>query len=442
MKPRTIIVTLLITFVTIWFIGIIVDYDELSTKTPNPEYQKYISLQKQKLNELIAQAGDEGKIAINENAAIRTDKCIGSNFEGAEVKLAGIQVYDSIYRTKTVKPYYTYNCNGAILDPDHPVYGLPDIEIAVGPVTYFEPELSGIESLINFGFSKKPKPHKIYRKPLFDSTGTQHKFFEMQLWLTTFKVVITVIADRDKPQVESDDASMRAKIYPGIWYKDTRKLISMNDLEHKDEYKNHLYSDITFVLEINPNASPWYIKTDNLQTKQPDIAVGAVICKEILKQPKDENRIHLQTLKGMVTPLYYEPFEQNENIENSAEQFKQIENQLTNYTNFDIWNKKYYIKLYSKNIGSRQTGFFGQKKFDEQVEYTFILPLLVVGSWDVQMPWDVMPEMEAPKPYYKNFSIKNLLPKWGLGFGKGLSAVMIITIIGLAFLLFIPKFRR
>ena len=416
----------------IWITGIIIDFDNLANKKPNPEYQEYIANYKaeteQKYNEIIDQLDDEYRIQFNEQKSIRIDDCIGSNFEGAEVKLAGIQVYDSIFRQESKKPFYTYNCNSAKLDPDHPMFGLPDIEIAVGPVAYYEPEKSALESLIKLGIDNKPKPYRTYKKRLIiDSLGIQNKFIEMQLWLTTFTVNITVIADRDKPQIDPTEAALNERIYPGYWYKDSRRFVSMNDLENKEEYKNHLYSDITFVLEVNPNASPWYIKTENTQTEMPDIAVGAVFCQQLIKHPKDENKIHLQTYKGMAAPLYHKAFENDNPLSNDLdESILNVLTDLENVKNENIWNKKYFIKLYSANIGSRQKGLFGTKKFDEQVEYTFLMPLFVVGSWDIQIPAEILPEMEAPKPYYKSLSFKNLLPKWGIGFGKWLSTGLIL----------------
>ena len=433
-----------ISLAMIWITGIIIDFDQLANKKPNPEYQEYIANYKaeteQKYNEIIDQLDDEYKIQFNEQRSIRVDDCIGSNFEGAEVKLAGIQVYDSIFRQKSKKPYYTYNCNSAKLDPDHPMFGMPDIEIAVGPVSYYVPEKTALESLIKLGIDNKPKPYRTYKKRLtIDSLGIQNKFIEMQLWLTTFKVNITVIADRDKPQIDPTDASLNDRIYPGYWYKDSRKFVSMNDLENKEEYKNHLYSDITFVLEVNPNASPWYIKTENTQTEMPDIAVGAVFCQQLIKHPEDENKIHLQTYKGMAAPLYHKAFENDNPLSDDLDKsILSVMNDLENIKNENIWNKEYFIKLYSANIGSRQKGLFGTKKFDEQVEYTFLMPLFVVGSWDIQIPAEVLPEMEAPKPYYKSLSIRNFLPKWGLSFGKWISSSVILILIFLVILYFFP----
>lgn len=432
----------------IWIMGIIVDFDELATKKPNPEYQKYIAEYKaeteKKYNDIIDQLNNEYRIQFNEEKSIRVDDCIGSNFEGAEVKLAGIQIYDSIFRQKSKKPYYTYNCNSAKLDPDHPMFGLPDIEIAVGPVKLYEPEKSALESLIKLGIDNKPKPYRTYKKRLIiDSLGIQNKFIEMQLWLTTFTVNITVIADRDKPQIDPSDESLNEKIYPGYWYKDSRRFVSMNDLEHKEEYKNHLYSDITFVLKVNPNASPWYIKTDHTQNEKPDIAVGAVFCQQLIKHPEDENKIHLQTYKGMAAPLYHKAFENDNPISDDLD--KSIVNVMTdleNVKNENIWNKEYFIKLYSANIGARQKGLFGTKKFDEQVEYTFLMPLFIVGNWDIQIPADILSEMEAPKPYYKSLSIKNLLPKWGISFGKWLSSGIIMIIFFLILIYLFPSILK
>ncbi len=430
---------------TLWIAGIIIDFNELANKKPNPEYQRYIkeykAITEKRYNDIIAQLNDEYRIQFDENKSIRVDDCIGSNFEGAEVKLAGIQVYDSIFRQQNKKPYYTYFCNGAKLDPDHPMFGLPDIEISVGPVSYYQPEKSALESLVKIGIDDKPKPYRTYKKRLIvDSLGIQNKFIEMQLWLTSFNVNITVLADRDKPQVDPGDETLNERIYPGYWYKDSRRFISMNDLEHKEEYKNHLYSDITFVLEVNPNASPWYIKTGHTQNEMPDIAVGAVFCDQLIKHPKDENKIHLQTYKGMAAPLYHKPFDNDHNVSSDLDESVQnVLSDLENIKNENIWNKKYYIKLYSANIGSRQKGFLGTKKFDEQVEYTFLMPLFIVGSWDIQIPSDILPEMEAPKAYYKSLSFKNLLPNWGLSFGKWLSSMVILVLFLLVVIYLFPS---
>ncbi|HAF30406.1 MAG TPA: hypothetical protein DCG75_15295 [Bacteroidales bacterium] len=95
----------IIVLVAIWITGIIVDFDELATKKPNPEYQKYIAEYKaeteKKYNDIIDQLDNDYRIQFNEEKSIRVDDCIGSNFEGAEVKLAGIQIYDSIFRKKS-----------------------------------------------------------------------------------------------------------------------------------------------------------------------------------------------------------------------------------------------------------------------------------------------------------------------------------------------------
>lgn len=417
MKKRTLVTVVALVMLAIWGIGIVNEYGRHCTLEPNPEYQQFVQQQKRRIKEFYEHVSSEPGIAINESSVRTPDDCFGSNFEGAEVRLAGIAFYDSIYRTRSEKPYYTYYCNGAILDPDHPVYGLPDIEILIGPVTYFEPEKRGIGKLLNLGSNNQPKPYRTYRKPLYDSLGLPVKMFEMQLWLTTFKVVITVISDRDKPQAQSSEASLNARIYPGKWYQSANPLVSMNDLRHKEEYKNHLYGDITFVLELKPDASPWYIVTDELHTRKPDMAIGAVICTELIKRPKDENEIHVQLQKGMMAPLYYKPFDSEENSPDVDSLLANLSRDLVRYNHFDIWNRSYFTKIYSKNIGSRQKGFLGLKKFDEQLEYTFLMPLFVVGSWDVQLPWELMPQMQAPKPYYRRFSLRNLLPDFNLGFG-------------------------
>ena len=66
------------------------------------------------------------------------------------------------------------------------------------------------------------------------------------------------------------------------------------------------------------------------------------------------------------------------------------------------------------------------------------MPLFVVGSWDIQIPTEILPEMEAPKPYYQSFGIKNLLPNWGLGIGSFISSTVILILIILVVLYLSP----
>ncbi|MDI3525844.1 MAG: hypothetical protein PWR03_27 [Tenuifilum sp.] len=420
-------------------VRIVKEYDRHCVKKANPEFKSYLKQQQAQLDSIVNRLSNEGLISTSGIELQSPSGCFTSNFEGAEVLIAGLQHHDSIYGTKSFKPYYTYGCNYIHFDPDHPYYGLPDLEVKVGPVKYFQPELKGLDKLSGLGFSTSPKPYKVYRKPVYDSTGKKLRVFEMQLWLTQFKVAMTIISDRETPQVKPNDAFLNSRIYPGFWYQDSRKFISMNDLRDKREFMNHRYCDITVILEVNPNASPWYIKANNQQTLRPDIAIGAVVCNELIKKPEKENQIHINIQKGMLAPLFLEPFERdiNSNIDSSG-YVTDLANELQEYKRLNIWNRKYYIKLHSKNIGARQTGILWNKKsFDEQLEFSFLLPLLVVGSWDVQLPWDVIPEMEAPQPYYRSFSIKNLFPDWGIGgLGKAFSLLIILGVVALLFLRF------
>lgn len=423
---------------------IFVEFDKHCSKKENPEFKKYIELQQKQLDSLLNRMADEGVISTSGIELQSPGKCFTSNFEGAEVQIVGLQHHDSIYGNKSQKPYYTYGCNYALFDPDHPFYGLPDIEMKVGPVTYFQPETNGLEKLAGLGLNSKPHPYKIFRKPVYDSTGRKVNIFEMQLWLTQFRVTLTVVSDRDKPQVNLDDETVKAKIYPGKWYGDTRKFISINDLRDKEEFMNHRYSDLSFIFEVNPNSSPWYIRGNNQHTIMPDIAVGAVVCNQMVKLPEKENQIQISLQKGMMAPLYLEPFERNISTIDTDINSLQLVLRLNEYKKFNIWNRKYFFRIHSKNFGARQTGILWNKKtFDEQVEFTFLMPLLVVGSWDVQLPWEVIPTMEAPQPYYKSFSIKNLLPDWGIGsLGKGLSGFIILSLALFAILWLFQVFRK
>jgi hypothetical protein len=104
-----------------------------------------------------------------------------------------------------------------------------------------------------------------------------------------------------------------------------------------------------------------------------------------------------------------------------------------------IWNKPFYIKIFFNNIGSWKEGWFlNWRKFDDQVTFRFLMPVFVVGSWDVIVPGEIIPKWEPPKPYYDEFTLGSLFPSWGLGFlGKlfsgGALVVVLIVILALLF---------
>ena len=105
MGKRKVFLFIAAALLAIWVVGVVRDFDKLCKKTPNPEYQNFITQQKQNLQRTVEQLTTGEVIRVDGANLYRSDNCIGSNFEGAEVKLAGIQLYDSIYGSKYVKPY-------------------------------------------------------------------------------------------------------------------------------------------------------------------------------------------------------------------------------------------------------------------------------------------------------------------------------------------------
>ncbi|MDX2444232.1 MAG: hypothetical protein QNK30_10580 [Bacteroidales bacterium] len=69
------------------------------------------------------------------------------------------------------------------------------------------------------------------------------------------------------------------------------------------------------------------------------------------------------------------------------------------------------------------------------------MPVFVLGSWDIVPPSEIIPEWDPPEPYFKEFRINNLLPKWGMGpFGRILSIFGLIVILGILLPIIFPAF--
>ena len=65
-------------------------------------------------------------------------------------------------------------------------------------------------------------------------------------------------------------------------------------------------------------------------------------------------------------------------------------------------------KLFFNNLGSWRSGVFNQDQYHDQVRYSFLMPVFVVGSWNVIPPQEILPEWDPPEPYIKKISLKKL----------------------------------
>jgi hypothetical protein len=125
----------------------------------------------------------------------------------------------------------------------------------------------------------------------------------------------------------------------------------------------------------------------------------------------------------------------SDNVETNAA--KLLDSQLSN--DGFIWNKPYYLKLYFNNLGTWRTGLFNQNEYHDQVNYKFLMPVFVVGSWDIIAPQEILPTWDPPEPYIKKFSLRNLLPFGEMGFiGKLISVILIVGILFIGITLIFP----
>ena len=123
---------------------------------------------------------------------------------------------------------------------------------------------------------------------------------------------------------------------------------------------------------------------------------------------------------------------------------------FTNRKNASIWDKPYYIKLFVKNIGSHKKNSLitiGKKRlreYDDQYTFSFLMPLIVRGSWDVMPPDEVIPSWSPPQPRtVRGFQLSHLLPSWGLSFfGKTTSLILLIGAVLFILNFFFPGLKE
>lgn len=361
------------------------------------------------------------------------------NFEGPQVHIKGIKFHQEFLTSKDIGSRLKHlDGISAHFDPDHPYYGLPDVKISIKDVRLYNPHKNAVAQFLNFK-NDDPAPYKVYKKRITDSLGNS-KNFEMQLWLTEFDVTIDVRPDKDVP-IAIGREEQEATTYPGYWYGSGQSRLNLKALD--GEHKDFRYGDLSFILEIIPDNSPIYVNYDNGITSKADFAIGAIYCqKAVFGNEPDVQRISANVHAGQ--PLFLNnsfDFEKmnrkvsgvSENMEENATRF--LELKAENSSN--IWNKPYYVKLFFNNLGTWRSGLFNQNQFHDQVSYSFLMPVFVVGSWDVIAPQQALSEWDPPKPFVREFSIKNLLPAWHLGWGGKFAGLLLIGIIAVIALLMI-----
>ena len=418
---------------------ILVEYDEFREQKSQTEYEAYQKDAQSKIAERLDEfASRTGELGYRGGST--------GHFEGPQAHIEFLKFHEEELNRSDGERLF-FDGNTLNFDPDHPFFGMPNLVANVGPVKLYEPEGGKLSELLRIATgSQEPKPYKIYKKRVRSSDPTAPvRGFEMQLWLTEFEVTVGIVPERNDPPVPPTMEERQRTTYPGYWYGSGQKQIKLGDL--KEEWKNNRYGNATLVLKIIPNNAPWYVRTALEQNEKPDIAIGAIYCSDlVLSREQDEQRISPNIQKGSVIFLHPEskpgtPDEQSVRFPddlNSAAQkvFNETTSQSTEAA-ASIWNKPFYIRIFFNNIGSWKEGWFlNWRKFDDQVTFRFLMPVFVVGSWDVIVPSEIIPKWEPPTPYYDEFTLASLFPSWGLGFiGKLFSggALLVVAAIVLAF---------
>jgi len=421
---------ILVVLIIIIIAGVFFDTFSPEKRKQSEAYKKYEKSQQAKLvnNYLKNYVNNswDGNEIISDQAGTT------SNFEGPQVLIEYLKFHDTHFNTESNQMPF-FDGNTLNFDPDHPSYGLPNFIAKISPVSIYNPEVSGLASLLRIGENdSKPKPYRIYHKAILgeESNDSIIREFEMQLWLTEFKVTVDIQPDRKDPVIALTSEEKERVKYPGYWYSNTQDFIKLGDL--KPEWKNNRYSNVTLILKIIPNNAPWYFKTRYARDARPGMGIGAIYCESLcVTREEDENRVSPNIQKGSVIFLHpsYDPSKDSirnittsENLESAAQTIFDKQKEKIDSTS-KFWNKPFYIRLFFNNIGSWKERWYAPRKYDDQVTFSFLMPVFVIGSWDIIPPKEIIPEWTPPKPYYKDF-FKNIFPTFGL---KNLGKILAIA---------------
>jgi len=423
---------------------ILAEYDQARDERFRKEYEAYQRETSAKIADRFDQlASGTGELLYRYEGST-------GHFEGPQAHIEFLKFHDEELNASDGERLF-FDGNTLNFDPDHPFFGLPNFVANVGPVKLYEPEGGKLSQLLRIATgSREPKPYRIYKKRVKPTDPSKPiRTLEMQLWLTEFDVTVGIVPERKDPPVPPTREEKEKTTYPGYWYGSSQKQVKLGDLD--EEWRNNRYGNVTLVLKIIPNNAPWYVKTAREQNERPDVAIGAIYCADLaLSREQDEQRISPNIQKGSVIFLHPEAgpaapeqrsAELPADLTSAAEKIFQETASESPTGGSSIWNKPFYIQIFFNNIGSWKEGWFlNSRKFDDQVTFHFLMPVFVVGRWDVIPPSEIIPKWVPPKPYYEEFTLGSLFPSWGLGFlGKLFSgsALLVVGIIVLA--LFFPS---
>ena len=436
MKKSLILVPVVL--IIILGIGIFADYNSPGNSIKNPAYDEYLNNYTQQLK---SSARESLKKTISNSKSIhfKGDGTTG-NFEGPQVHIAYLKFQNDHFDNDESSQMLFFDGNTLNFDPDHSHFGLPNVLVKASPVNLFNPEKRNLQSLFRISpGGQDPKPYRTYKKNIVPAdSNVLIRELEMQLWLTEFKVTVDILPDRKPPVISLTDKEKNTTKYPGYWYGSNQDFVSLRDL--REEWKNNRYGNLSVILKIIPDNAPWYFNNDQGMNVVPAIGIGAVYCSQLnIVNETDERRVSPNIQKGSVVYLHPEYSPGNEiltetempgNIELIADEIFSSQGNSQADEDQSFWNKPYYIRLFFNNIGSWRKGFLGNRRYDDQVTFTFLMPIFVLGSWDIIPPSEIIPEWDPPEPYFKEFSLKNLLPKWGMGtIGRILSLFGLLAII-------------
>lgn len=436
-----IFIALLLTYTGV----IVIKKDKLLKSDNNPDYQKYIQEYRNTIDKSVMQLIDKNEELGTYNLDYKGGQASGTtgNFEGPQVHLQAIKFHNEVLVSEDERLKHI-DAVSAHFDPDHPCYGLPDVKISIQDVRLYEQPESNISKFLSRS-KKEPEPYKVYRKRIkTDSLGLSSKYFVMQLWLTEFKVTIDIRPDKDcfvKITEEEKDSTY----YPGFWYGSTQPKIKLKDL--KREFKDNRYSNLSFILKVLPDNSPIYYQSTNEKTEKADFALAAIYCSDAkIGNEPDVQRISTNVHTGqpifLIQENQFDLLNSNikgfsENIEANTDEIFRLKTLEKNY----IWNKPYYFKLFFNNLGTWRSGLFNQNEFHDQVTYKFLMPVFVVGSWDVIAPQEILPTWSPPEPYIRKVTLSSFLPFGNMGFlGKMFSVIILLGILVIGLWLISPNF--
>jgi hypothetical protein len=335
------------------------------------------------------------------NYQIKTAGMTISNFEGPQVHIYGFMYGDSTYLLEDyiknpVKEFSIFKINKLKFDPDQATYNIPDIDVSIEEQPRIFKKKSGqkgeeaaIASLQNGNFDSPYMTisKKYYRAERDSSISSGN--MNIDIWLTQFTVNVKCTPYRGK--------NSNKKPY--------------NARKETDAYRHGKFK---LLLRLIPNYAPWYTSDRGSFDEKADIAVGGVYCSKIKMKHKLGNKVNCEINREG----YNLPLEGNSDLSFSEESL------LAFNRNSNIWNTPDTVSLYFDNFGTYSVGK------PDNVTYTFIMPILVKGKWEVKLPSKFFTDIvnKQRNLFSREFSF---LPDWGFSFGKIITWILYILIGGI-----------